>query len=39
VESQKKLQYFSYPFSFSGSQIIPEAVGNIELLKEKTLPE
>jgi prepilin-type N-terminal cleavage/methylation domain-containing protein len=25
-ETQKKLQYFSYPYTFSGSQIVPEAL-------------
>lgn len=37
-EAQKKLQYFSYPYTFSGSQILPEALGEIKILKEKTLP-
>lgn len=36
-ESQKKIQYFSYPHTFSGSQVVPEDIWGIEILKELDL--
>jgi len=38
-EKQNEILYYSYPFSFTGAQILPEETKDIHLLKQYTLPQ